>query len=338
MIDQSKITATTAAAALTAHSALSTMDALMRRDVARGLSQSPRQLPSWLLYDDLGSALFEAICELPWYRVTRAERGLLRRHARAIVAAAGRPTRLVELGAGSGDKLATLIEEGWAAVPPLAVELVDVSERALQASRQRLSVFDEIDLVTWPLAYERALPELAHSPDASRRTMMLFLGSNVGNFDPPDAERLLRQAWAALAPGDTLLLGADLVKDEQVLHDAYDDPLGVTAAFNRNLLVRLNRELAADFDVRAFSHRAAWDPVAARIEMHLVSERQQRVRIPAADLDLMFARGESIRTEWSHKYEAAAVYALLTACGFSPCDQWVDDEARFALTLARKPV
>lgn len=310
------------------------VDAQLVSEVQYALSLSPRQLPFRLLYDDLGSALFEAICHLPWYRVTRAERDLLALHARAIVESAGRPSRVVELGAGSGDKLATLIERGWPTSSPLAVELVDVSRGALQASRQRLSVFDHVDLVTWPLPYEQALPELALSADADRRTMVLFLGSNIGNFDPPDAEMFLRQVRAMLGPGDTLLIGTDLVKPPAMLIDAYDDPLGVTAAFNKNLLVRLNAELAADFDVRQFTHRAIWNGEESRVEMHLVSEARQAVHVRAADLAFTLEPGETIWTERSYKYDGAAVLAQLTACGYAPIAQWVDAPAQFALTLA----
>lgn len=310
-------------------------DAGLVSEVQYGLSLSPRQLPARLLYDDLGSALFEAICHLPWYKVTAAERQLLRRHARAIVEAAGQPARLVELGAGSGDKLATLIEYGWTSGARLAVELVDISPAALQASRHRLSAFPDVELVTWALPFEQALPELAASDDAGRRTLVLFLGSNIGNFDPPDAEFFLREVGAMVREGDTLLLGTDLVKPAEALRLAYDDPLGVTAAFNRNVLVRLNREFAADFDLGGFAHEARWNADDSRVEMHLVSLRQQRVHVRAAGLAFAMAADETIWTERSYKYEAGTVRALLQSCGFAPLDQWVDAAAGFALTLAR---
>lgn len=319
---------------LTARSAVAPDPGLVS-EVQYSLSLSPRQLPARLLYDQLGSALFEAICALPWYQVTRAEQQLLARHGQAIVAAAGRPSRIVELGAGSGEKLATLIESGWASDPRLSIELVDISPAALQAARHRLSVFPEVELTTWALPFEQAFSELAASDESGRRTMVLFLGSNIGNFDPPDAEMFLHQVGAIVRDGDTLLLGTDLVKPADVLCRAYDDPLGVTAAFNRNLLVRLNREFGADFDLFGFAHDARWNAGDGRVEMHLVSLRRQSVQVPAAGLFFEMAAGETIWTERSYKYEAAMVLEQLRRCGFIPEGQWVDGEAGFALTLAR---
>lgn len=310
------------------------VDPSLVNEIQYSLSLAPRQLPSRLLYDDLGSSIFEAICRLPWYGVTRAEQHLLHEHAPAIVEAAGRPTRLVELGAGNGDKLATLIERGWSARPHLVAELVDVSTGALAASRQRLSAFDDVDLTTWPLAYELGLQEIMQSADAHRRTLVLFLGSNIGNFDPPDAELFLRQVRAALSPGDALLLGTDLVKDEARLLLAYDDPLEVTAAFNRNLLVRLNRELHAGFDLDAFAHEARWNAGESRVEMHLRSRVRQHVSIPEANLAFTLEAGETIWTERSYKYEARDVLQRLTEAGFAPMAQWCDVAFGFALTLA----
>ena len=308
------------------------VDLSLVSEIQYTLSLAQRQLPARLLYDDLGTALFEAICQLPWYGVTRAERRLLHQHAGAIVEAAGRPTRLVELGAGNGDKLATFIESGWQSRPHLVVELVDVSTVALQASRQRLSAFEHVELTTWPVAYEPGLQEVARSADANRRTLVLFLGSNIGNFDPPDADLFLRQVRAVLRPGDALLIGTDLVKDAAALRLAYDDPLGVTAAFNRNLLVRLNRELGANFDLDQFAHEARWDAEASRVEMHLVCRTPQHICIPDADLAFTLAAGESLWTERSYKYEAPAVLQSLTEAGFAPVEQWCD--GGFALTLA----
>lgn len=303
-------------------------------DLQSSLSLAPRQVPSRYLYDDLGSALFEAICHLPWYRVTRAEQLLLRRHAAAIVDAARQPLRIVELGSGNGKKLETLIERGWPSAPPLIVELVDVSSSALQAARQRLAPFDHVDLVTWPMSYERGLAAVAQSAHAHLATLVLFLGSNIGNFDPSDAEMFLRQVRAGLTTGDALLIGTDLVKPEPELIVAYDDPLGVTAAFNRNLLVRLNRDVDADFDLSRFAHRAVWNPEASRVEMHLVSLGAQTVRIPAADMTLRLEPGETIWTERSYKYRADEVRIWLADAGFTPIAQWCDSTAGFALTLA----
>ena len=299
-------------------------------DVAYYLSQTPRQLPSEHLYDELGSELFEAICRLPWYGITRAEQRLLERVASDIVLRVAPISTIVELGPGSGLKLATLLSARPAG--PLTVHLVDVSGAALEAAGRALA--SNIDLVVVPheATYEAGLTEIASSRRATGRTLTLFLGSNIGNFDPPGAAAFLHNIRTAMSVGDSLLLGADLLKPEAELLLAYDDPLGVTAAFNRNLLVRANNELDADFDLASFSHRAVWNAEASRIEMHLVSECRQRVRVPSADLDIMFDAGETIWTESSYKYGAEQIVAMVERAGFLTTSQWSDDG--FALTLA----
>jgi dimethylhistidine N-methyltransferase len=304
-------------------------------DVQYYLSLQPRQLPSRYFYDPLGSALFEAICRLPWYHVTRAEERLLDVHAREIFELASRPTHLVELGSGSGDKLARLIERGWVRPGHLDVELVDVSGSALDAARHRLSTIEGVSVSMHQASYQQGLISLSMSSDRRTRTLMLFLGSNLGNFDRPDAEVFLQRVRSALMPGDAFLIGTDLVKPERDLLLAYDDPLGVTAAFNRNLLVRVNRELGADFDLSHFHHRAIWNPEESRVEMHLLSEGRQHVRIGGTDVELTFEDGESIWTESSYKFEMADVVERLAGSHFSPLGQWVDQPARFGLTLAR---
>ncbi len=261
-------------------------------DVQYYLTLTPRQLPSRYLYDALGSALFEAICELPWYRITKTERALLERHAREIVARADQLSALVELGPGSGDKLAALISAGGVRSRRLAVHLVDISAAALDLATRTIAALDAVDLAIVPhqATYENGLVDaMAQRPPAGR-ALTLFLGSNIGNFDPPGADAFLRGVRASLAIGDSLLMGTDLVKPERDLLLAYDDPLGVTAAFNRNLLVRVNRELGADFDINAFRHRALWNADESRVEMHLVAERAQHVRIPGASLEVAFER------------------------------------------------
>jgi dimethylhistidine N-methyltransferase len=302
-------------------------------DVDYYLRLTPRQLPSRYLYDALGSALFEAICELPWYPITRAERALLARHGRDILARVDPLTMLVELGPGSGDKLATLVAAGGAPRRGLAVHLVDVSAAALDLASRTIAALDGMEIVTHQATYEAGLVEASAQRPARGRVLALFLGSNIGNFDPPGAAEFLRTIRAALAPGDALLLGTDLVKAERDILLAYDDPLGVTAAFNRNLLVRINRELGGDFDVDAFGHRATWNPADSRVEMHLVSARRQTVRVPRASLDVQFEAGETIWTESSYKYEPDQVTAMLECASFRPLAQWIDDGARFALTL-----
>jgi dimethylhistidine N-methyltransferase len=301
-------------------------------DVRYYLSQDPRQLPSRYLYDDLGSCLFEAICRLPWYRITRAETRLLASHASEILAAAAPLTRVVELGSGSGEKLATLIDAGRAP-GTIELHLIDVSATALAFSARTLERLHDVRLVTHEAEYEVGLEEIRRNRQTRGRTLALFLGSNIGNFDPPGAEAFLRAIRAALGPADLFLLGADLVKPPEALQLAYDDPLGVTAAFNLNLLSRINRELEGDFDLGAFAHRACWNESASRIEMHLVSRRRQAIRIRAADLEFTLEEGESIWTESSYKYRAADLIALGERAGFRPTAQWVDTDDQFALTL-----
>lgn len=307
-------------------------------DVGAFLSRSPRQLPSRYLYDALGSALFDAICRLPWYGLTRAERQLLERHGTAILDACAPLTDLVELGPGNGEKLMALLLARDDAAPSLRVHLVDVSRAALAIASGLVSGLHAVQVVTHQTTYEAGLADVSREQSGHGRTLALFLGSNLGNFHPPDAEALLRQMYDALQPGDLFLMGVDLVKPEADLVRAYDDPLGVTAAFNRNLLVRMNRELGADFDVAAFRHRAIWNARESRIESYLVSGRAQQVHIPAAGLTVALAADEAIWSESSYKFTVDGVFAVLEAAGFARRHAWVDDEAQFALTLvARSP-
>jgi dimethylhistidine N-methyltransferase len=304
----------------------------LAREVQYYLTQVPRQLPSYLLYDALGSALFEAIGELPWYTPTRAEARLLARHARAILAGAARVSTIVELGAGSGAKLSILLEAAGGGA--IDVHLIDVSAKALTLARHALQASATARVTAHQATYEAGLEAFA-ARRGPGRALALFLGSNIGNFDPPGREALLRAVRAALRPGDGLLMGVDLVKPRRDLLLAYDDPLGVTAAFNRNLLVRLNRELDADFALEGFAHRAIWNAAASRVEMHLVSLVRQHVRIPGAQLAFELEAGEAIWTESSYKFVPADVHTLLRRCGFEPDDQWIDPTDRFALTCAR---
>ena len=307
-------------------------------DVEYYLTLTPRQLPSRYFYDALGTALFEAICALPWYRITHAERSLLQSRGREILAQVNPLGTLIELGPGSGEKLATLVESGANQLrgARLTVHLVDVSAAALDLASRTLGALDanqSVEIVTHQATYEAGLIQAAAHKRSAGRTLALFLGSNIGNFDPPGADAFLLHIRAALAIGDFLLIGTDLVKPERELLLAYDDPLGVTASFNRNLLVRANRELGADFDVDAFAHRALWNAGESRLEMHLVSERRQRVRIPASCLAITFDAGETIWTESSYKYRASDVRAMLERAGFRATAEW--RESSFALTLAK---
>jgi L-histidine N-alpha-methyltransferase len=299
-------------------------------DVGYYLSLTPRQLPSRYLYDDLGSALFEAICRLPWYPIARVERQSLRLHAHEIFARVNDLSTLVELGPGNGEKLMTLL--GADGPGPMTVHLVDVSQHALDAATHALRARPDLAVVSHRSTYEVGLAEAVRERRSGGRALVLFLGSNIGNFDPPGVAAFLLGVRAALTPGDALLLGVDLVKPARELLLAYDDPLGVTSAFNKNLLVRANCELGADFDVDGFAHRAVWTPGQSRIEMHLVSVRPQNVRVPEARLDLTFEQGETIWTESSYKYRQADIQPLLARAGFAVLDQWAADGC--ALTLA----
>jgi dimethylhistidine N-methyltransferase len=315
----------------------STFDEMFAADVKRDLALSPKQLQSRYLYDALGSSLFEAICRLPWYRITQAERRLLERHAPAIVARLcaddGAVPLIVELGCGSGEKIVILAEALQSAGRHGRVHLIDISSQALEQSERTLGRLHHISVVGHRETYEVGLRHAATARAGDDPMLVLLLGSNIGNFDMPAAHEFLCAIRGALAPGDALLLGADLVKPVRDLQLAYDDPLGVTAAFNRNLLVRINRELGGTFDLDAFTHVAVWNPAHNRVEMHLESGRDQRVTIARAVLSVQFAKGERIWTESSYKYEPAQIEEMGLNAGFVTREQWIDEEARFALTL-----
>ncbi len=300
-------------------------------DVRRDLALFPKQLQSKYLYDDLGSHLFEAICQLPWYRITRAEMQLLERFAEEIVAPLADPCTLVELGCGSGTKLAMLARALRDRGSPVLVHLIDISAAALELSERTLRSVPRASVVGHRATYVEGLRQAAAARHGS--ICVLFLGSNIGNFDRPAAAEFLRDVRGCLRAGDTLLLGADLVKPPDELLLAYGDPLGVTAAFNKNLLVRINRELDANFDLAAFDHRPIWNARKSRIEMHLVSRRAQAVYVRGADTTVLFTPNETIWTESSYKYTPETIGALVADAGFQAHRQWIEPEARFALTL-----
>ncbi len=311
-------------------------------EVARDLRLTPKQLQSKYLYDALGSSLFEAICRLPWYRITRAESQLLERHAQEVVdhavfGAERSRTRatIVELGCGSGEKLMVLAEALQDRGGSARVHLIDISSQALEQTEQRLTRFRHFSVVGHQSTYEEGLRKAAAARDPGSPVLVLLLGSNIGNFDTPAADAFIRRIRAALEPGDLLLLGADLVKPEDQLLLAYDDPLGVTAAFNKNLLVRINRELQGNFDLDRFAHRAIWNETEQRVEMHLVSERDQVVRVETVGVEVPFVRDEWIWTESSYKYLEDQIVELGAAAGFDVVEQWIHADARFALTLFR---
>lgn len=298
-------------------------------DVAYYLKQTPRQLPSRYLYDELGSSLFEAICRLPWYHITRTEQQLLAAHRDEIFKRVKPVSTVVELGPGSGEKLTTLIAAGNRR--DVTVHLVDVSSAALDKATQALANSSPLSIVVHQATYEAGLSAIARTTARTEGTLVVFLGSNIGNFDPPGVDAFLLGVRSALRSGDSLLLGTDLVKPESDLLLAYDDPLGVTAAFNRNLLVRVNRELGGDFDVDRFAHRAIWNQVASRVEMHLVSLQRQRVRVAASQIDITLDAGELIWTESSYKYRIEDLAPMLGRVGFRVVEQWIENT--FGLTL-----
>jgi L-histidine N-alpha-methyltransferase len=302
-------------------------------DVRYYVSLNPRQLPSQYFYDDLGSALFEAICRLPWYGITRAELRLLAAHRDEVFRRLPPISSVVELGPGSGEKLRVLLESGEARTRALDVHLVDLSHSALEIAAHTVGAVSAARVKTHHATYEAGL-RAATSP-GNGHTLVAFLGSNIGNFDPPGTAAFLQNLRAGLAIGDAVLLGIDLVKPEPALLLAYDDPLGVTAAFNLNLLERINSELEGDFRIDRFAHRAVWNEDRSRMEMHLVARSRQRIHIGRAHVDFAMEAGEYIWTESSYKYRPAEIVDLLQSCGLHVTAQWVDAQDAFALTLAR---
>ena len=303
------------------------------RDVVEGLTGDPKRIPSRYLYDDLGSRLFEAICELPWYRITRGEGALLRAHAGAIFADLGARLTVIELGAGNGEKLSLLLQTSGIQMDQADVHVVDIAATALLRSRQTLSQHDGIHITTHEARYEVGLLAARAQANGAEPAVVLFLGSNIGNMSRAQSDEFLGLMRRGCRVGDRLLLGTDLVKPTEELLLAYDDPLGISAAFNRNLLVRLNRELDGDFDLAGFDHHVLWNPDASRVESYLVSRAEQQVCLRAADCCTSFAEHETIWTESSQKYEPEEVVAMGHRAAFSVRHQWVEPDVKFALTL-----
>jgi len=304
--------------------------------VLQGLTATPKRLPPWLFYDDAGSLLFDRITELPEYYLTRTERGILARHSDAMIrqAAEGRRLRVAELGAGSADKTRLLLASAVALQGTVVYEPVDVSPSALNSAKDRIER-EIAGVLVAPRVMDYMQGLQLEPAEAGERRLVLYIGSSIGNFDPHEAELLLERVRCGLSPGDGLLLGVDLAKDESTLVAAYDDAAGVTADFNLNLLARLNRELGADFNLSKFAHRAVWNPAKSRMEMHLESRVKQRVRLAAPDLEVEFAAGETIHTENSYKYLPGQAEARLLAAGFQPVQTWTDPLEWFAVCLAR---
>jgi L-histidine N-alpha-methyltransferase len=302
-------------------------------EVRAGLARpGQKELPSKYLYDDVGSALFEVISHLPEYGLTRADERLLQRHASEIVERLDAPVAVAELGSGSGKKTRWILQalSRWQRTFYYPVE---ISRSALAMCERELSDIDSISIVGFEREYLDGLLEVAAHRQRNQHLFVLFLGSTIGNFDRPAGVKFLAEVRRILEPGDSLLLGTDLEKSSSQLLKAYDDELGVTAAFNLNLLARINRELDADFDLGQFVHTARINQEARSVEMHLRSMRRQTVRIPAADLCVEFVEGETIWTESSHKYSAGEVFEMARDAGFSCQAQWIDEQWPFAESL-----
>lgn len=303
----------------------------LRSSVRAGLTSTPKTLEPRFFYDALGSALFEAITHLPEYYVTRAESEILGMRAEEIAKALGSPGRLVELGSGSARKTRFLFDQ--LAHRPLQYVPIDIDAGTLERTGRELLIEYPKLLIAAIRGDLRAPADAIRSVASTGRTVVLFLGSSVGNLDHDDAIALLANVRSALSPGDLFLLGADMKKPREILDAAYDDPLGVTAAFNLNLLVRINRELGANFDLEQFAHRAFYVEAKGRIEMHLVSKARQRVRID--DYEVAFEDNETIHTENSYKYDAETLEMLASRGGFAIEKRWSDRRGWFNNVLMR---
>jgi dimethylhistidine N-methyltransferase len=304
----------------------------LAEDVRRGLSSKPKRFLPKYFYDQLGSQLFEAICLLPEYYLTRAENEILERYADEIVASVGGNTTLVEMGSGSASKTRLLIEALLRKQDGLLFIPVDISASALDSSsRILLQSYPQLKIEAYAADYFAGLAELGKTPRA--RTLALFLGSNISNFDLEEALKFLRALRQVLREGDALLLGADLKKEKSVLEAAYNDALGVTAAFNLNVLARINRELAGNFDLRAFQHRAFYNEGPGRVEIYIESTREQTVTISELEMKVQFAAGEQIHTENSYKYDLDDITRLASATGFTRARTWLDQREQFSSNL-----
>jgi dimethylhistidine N-methyltransferase len=309
----------------------------LTHEVRRGLIRRPRSLSPWMFYDAAGSRLFEQITTLPEYYPTRTERAILARHADAIVAAAhnvrSSPLRLVELGAGTAAKTVILLEAALRISDDVSYLPVDVSSDALECACQNMAyALPEVRIepivqnyITHPLQLEQF----------DGTTLALYIGTSIGNFSPEEARMILRNLGSQLQTGDALLLGTDMVKDEPTLLAAYDDSDGITAAFNLNVLHRLNRELGANFDTDCFRHRVLWNSIESRIEMHLESTQEQDVSIQDAELDLHFMPCETIHTENSYKFTDQSIRSVVSDAGFEIGRAWKGGRNWYTVTLAR---
>jgi L-histidine N-alpha-methyltransferase len=304
-------------------------------EVFNGLTEQPKTLSPWLFYDQEGSRLFEEITELPEYYVTRTERNILAQHADEIVSAAagGRDLSIIELGAGTATKTGLLLNAAVELQGSVTYYPIDVSATALEEAQTRLEA-EMPDVTVEPIVADYTEGMRQNSAVHTGRRLVLYIGSSIGNFSPADAVEVLRGVRAQLVPGDSLLLGTDMVKDTRLLLAAYDDEAGVTAKFNMNLLTRMNRELGANFNPQIFRHQARWNEQQSRIEMHLESLLAQKVLVRALDLQVRFKLGETIHTENSYKFTDQRVLSLLSRAGFKLRQQWSDAKGWFTVSLA----
>jgi len=301
--------------------------------VRSGLSSTPKRLPSWLFYDEAGSALFEQITTLPEYYLTRTERSIFESFAGEMLEAAGSDLTLVELGAGTASKTCVLVEELLQRQKRALFYPIDVSPSALQEAVNQLGrQFPQLRVNPIVADYTGGVEALNR---ILGRKLVLYIGSSIGNFEPDESVRMLRRIRRSLRAGDAFLLGADFAKSAKILIPAYDDAEGVTAAFNKNILARLNRELGADFDPDAFRHVALWNRQCSRMEIYLESLCEQRVFLPMLDMDVSFSAGERIHTENSYKYTMDMVEAILRESGFKLEHTWTDRQKWFGVHLAR---
>lgn len=305
--------------------------------VADGLTRRRQKtLPASWLYDEVGSALFETITVLPEYGLTRADARLLARASGEIVRASGHPDLVVELGSGTGMKTRHILAAA-ARTGRIEYRPIDISRAALDNCANALDSVERVRIEPIEATYLHGIDEAMRERRREQRALLLFLGSTIGNFSRSEAALFLRRVRGRMRPGDHLLLGADLVKPRATLLRAYDDPAGVTAAFNRNILARINRELDGQFDLANFSHEARYNERYSRIEMHLRSRLAQKVWIGALDLAVPFAAGETIWTESSHKFRAEEIARMGERTGWRGVRQWLDCEWGFAETLFEVP-
>jgi len=304
---------------------------MFARDVRDGLSRpEQKELSCQYFYDEVGSALFEAITVLPEYGLTRADTRLIRHLAPELSGYLRAPVTVAELGSGSGSKTRWILE-ALARAALVKYYPIDVSGTALNRCAQELAPVATV--VPLQASYLEGLRQAVCARRGGHALLVLFLGSTIGNFERGEAQEFLCQVRGCLMPGDALLLGADLIKEKARMILAYDDPAGVTAAFNLNLLGRINRELGGGFDLRAFAHEARWNDAHERIEMHLRSTVTQRVAIATADMECQFLRGESIRTECCHKFRAREIREMAARASFECVAQWIDEDWPFTESL-----